>query len=218
MFDMLLLVQVLALVAGVEVEAIVQEDGASLTKDREPIRATRVSRKGGPDLLRSFPESKLPRSVDGKPARPNVLMFGDGGVNVRVIDEQYDRFQNWLREIPTEASLVIVEVGAGKAVPTIRRTSEDVLRKYKNAFLVRINLDDSDVPEFFSSRSVSIGGMGALEALTQIDQTLKKWSKWSPETQKSNAWWPHGVIDVKVSRPVPFELRGLYRGGDVKPK
>lgn len=174
MFDMLLLVQVLALVAGVEVEAIVQEDGASLTKDREPIRATRVSRKGGPDLLRSFPESKLPRSVDGKPARPNVLMFGDGGVNVRVIDEQYDRFQNWLREIPTEASLVIVEVGAGKAVPTIRRTSEDVLRKYKNAFLVRINLDDSDVPEFFSSRSVSIGGMGALEALTQIDQTLKK--------------------------------------------
>eukprot|EP00434_Breviolum_minutum_P006536 symbB.v1.2.005769.t1/scaffold289.1/size287290/14 len=166
--------KVLALVAGVEVEAIVQEDGASLTKDREPIRATRVSRKGGPDLLRSFPESKLPRSVDGKPARPNVLMFGDGGVNVRVIDEQYDRFQNWLREIPTEASLVIVEVGAGKAVPTIRRTSEDVLRKYKNAFLVRINLDDSDVPEFFSSRSVSIGGMGALEALTQIDQTLKK--------------------------------------------
>ena len=59
-------------------------------------------------------------------------------------------------------------------MPTIRRTSEDVLRKYKNAFLVRINLDDSDVPEFFSSRSVSIGGMGALEALTQIDQTLKK--------------------------------------------
>ncbi len=193
------LVQVLALVAGVEVEAIVQEDGASLTKDREPIRATRVSRKGGPDLLRSFPESKLPRSVDGKPARPNVLMFGDGGVNVRVIDEQYHRFQNWLKEIPTAARLVIVEVGAGKAVPTIRCTSEEVLRKYKNAFLVRINLDDSDVPHELSTRSVSIGGMGALEALTQIDQTLKKWSKWSAETQKSNAWWPDGVIRVKVS-------------------
>lgn len=176
MFGKLLLVtQVLALVAGKEVEVIVQEDGASLkTKDGEPITAKRVCRKGGPDLLRSLEKSVLPRSREGKPARPNVLMFGDWGVNCRIIDEQDGRFNEWLKTLPESANLAIVEVGAGKAVPTIRRTSEHVLRKFENAFLIRINWDDSDVPRDLAARSISIGGVGALDTLTQIDEALMK--------------------------------------------
>ena len=115
-----------ALVAGKDVEAIVQEDGASLrTRDGEPLRARRVVRPGdGVDLLRSLEGSPLPRSSEGKAARPNVLMFGDWGVNCRIIQEQQGRFNQWLKDVPDAAKLAIVEVGAGKAVPTIRFTSE----------------------------------------------------------------------------------------------
>jgi len=168
-------VQVCALVAGKEVQAIVQEDGASLTtKDGEPISAKRVAKAGGVDLLRSLEGSPLPRSADGKPARPNVLMFGDWGVNCRIIQEQQGRFNQWLKDLPEAAKLAIVEVGAGKAVPTIRFTSERVLSQFKNASLIRINWDDSDVPHHLGARSISIGGVGALETLTQIDEALRK--------------------------------------------
>lgn len=53
--------QVLALVAGAEVPAVVQEDGCSLAVDGEPVSAKAVRRKDGPDLLRSLPGSRLPR-------------------------------------------------------------------------------------------------------------------------------------------------------------
>lgn len=168
-------VQVCALVAGKEVQTIVQEDGASLTtKDGEPISAKRVAKAGGVDLLRSLEGSPLPWSADGKPARPNVLMFGDWGVNCRIIQEQQGRFNQWLKDLPEAAKLAIVEVGAGKAVPTIRFTSERVLSQFKNASLIRINWDDSDVPHHLGARSISIGGVGALETLTQIDEALRK--------------------------------------------
>ena len=162
--------------AGKDVDAIVQEDGASLvTKEGEPVRAKRVTRKDDKiDLLRCLEGSPLPRSKEGKPARPNVLMFGDWGVNCRIIKEQQDRFNGWLKDLPESTNLAIVEVGAGKAVPTIRYTSERILSQFKNAFLIRINWDDSDVPHHLGARSVSIGGVGALETLTQIDEVLGK--------------------------------------------
>ena len=165
-----------ALVAGKDVEAIVQEDGASLrTRDGEPLRARRVARPGGGvDLLRSLEGSPLPRSSEGKAARPNVLMFGDWGVNCRIIQEQQGRFNQWLKDVPDAAKLAIVEVGAGKAVPTIRFTSERILGQFKNASLIRINWDDSDVPQHLAPRSISIGGVGALETLTEIDEALRK--------------------------------------------
>lgn len=168
--------EVSALVAGKDVEAIVQEDGASLrTRDGEPLRARRVARPGGGvDLLRSLEGSPLPRSSEGKAARPNVLMFGDWGVNCRIIQEQQGRFNQWLKDVPDAAKLAIVEVGAGKAVPTIRFTSERILGQFKNASLIRINWDDSDVPQHLAPRSISIGGVGALETLTEIDEALRK--------------------------------------------
>eukprot|EP00913_Durusdinium_trenchii_P019012 g17868.t1 len=101
--------EVLALVAGAEVPAVVQEDGCSLAVDGEPVSAKAVRRKDGPDLLRSLPGSRLPRSREGKPARPNVLMFSDFGVNMRIISEQEQRFNAWLKELPESANLVIVE-------------------------------------------------------------------------------------------------------------
>ncbi|CAJ1383520.1 unnamed protein product [Effrenium voratum] len=159
---------------GLEVVAKVQEDGASLADaSGRVVRAKALKRSGGVDLLRALEGSPLPRSHGGKPARPNVLMFGDYGVNCRIIREQRGRFEAWQRQLPPEAKLVIVEVGAGKAVPTIRSTSETTLRKFPQASLVRINWDDSDVNGYIASRAVSVGGVGALDALTEIDRLMK---------------------------------------------
>ena len=38
-------------------------------------------------------------------------MFGDWGVNVRVIQEQEERFEAWLGGLPKGCKLAIVEVG-----------------------------------------------------------------------------------------------------------
>ncbi|CAE7717629.1 cobB [Symbiodinium sp. CCMP2456] len=155
-----------------EVEAVVQDDGCSLAVDGRPIAARAVRRRDGPDLLRALPTSPLPVSSDKQPARPNVLMFGDWGVNDDIISAQNQAFRAWMGEMPTDAKLVVVEVGAGKAVPTIRMHSERVLSQCENATLIRINWDDSDVPAALKARSVSIGGVGALDALSQLDKML----------------------------------------------
>ena len=159
-----------------EAEAVVQEDGCSLEVDGRPIAAKAVFRKGGPDLLRALPKSLLPLSADNKPARPNVLMFGDWGVNCDLISEQGQAFNAWMKEVPMDANLVVVEVGAGKAVPTIRNHSERVLALRDKATLIRINWDDSDVPRGLRERSISIGGIGALDVLTQLDKLLGRTS------------------------------------------
>jgi hypothetical protein len=59
---------------------------------------------------------------------------------------QSERFGRWLEGLSRSgASLVIVELGAGKAVATVRMTSEGTLRGGK-ATLIRINPRDYDVP------------------------------------------------------------------------
>lgn len=82
----------------------------------------------------------------GGVARPNILMFGDGRWQPERSDAQERRFQRWLQECVEHGySIVIIEVGAGKAVPTVRYTSEAVARELKGR-LVRINPRDDEVP------------------------------------------------------------------------
>lgn len=63
-----------------------------------------------------------------------------------------DRYYEWLSDKTNESAddddfrLVVVEVGAGKAVPTVRMESEDVAKRFGDkATLVRINPADSDI-------------------------------------------------------------------------
>ena len=64
--------------------------------------------------------------------RPNILMFGDYCFIDDRTHGQYEAFDAWLEVVHgsqrdyKDASLVIVEMGAGSAVPTVRRTSESV--------------------------------------------------------------------------------------------
>jgi len=102
----------------------------------------------------------------GALARPNVLMFGDGGWHPERTDTQEVNFRRWLAGI-RGLRLVIVECGAGRAVPTVRRTCEAIAKDF-GATLIRINPREPDGP----SRTISIAA-GALTTLTEIDRAMQ---------------------------------------------
>jgi NAD-dependent SIR2 family protein deacetylase len=104
----------------------------------------------------------------GATARPNVLMFGDLDCDGSRSGEQHDRLVAWMRDVTDAgARLAIVECGAGKAVPTIRRYSEQTARE-PGRTLIRINPRESDVPRGHVSLP-----LGALEGLRAIDEALR---------------------------------------------
>jgi NAD-dependent SIR2 family protein deacetylase len=98
-------------------------------------------------------------------ARPNILMFGDAGWDASQSDAQHRRLNGWLGEAG-RARTVIVELGAGLAVPTIRMMSEDFAER-PAATLIRINPREPEVPAGHLAIS-----MPALAALRAIDERL----------------------------------------------
>jgi len=94
-------------------------------------------------------------------ARPNVLMFGDGGWDPTESDAQQRRFHAFLDDV-SSASIAVVECGAGTAVPTIRRLGEQLASRY-GATLVRIN------PREPHGATIAVP-MGAASALAAIDR------------------------------------------------
>jgi NAD-dependent SIR2 family protein deacetylase len=109
----------------------------------------------------SPPYPSCPRC--GGLARPNILMFGDDGWDPTRTEQQQRRFSSWLAEVRrARAPAVVIECGAGTAIPTVRMTSEEVARQL-GATLVRINLREAEGP----AGTVSIAG-GAGEALAAI--------------------------------------------------
>jgi NAD-dependent SIR2 family protein deacetylase len=83
----------------------------------------------------------------GSLARPNILMFGDWGWISHRSGNQQTRLNRWLNQLTeTVSKLVVLEIGAGEAVPTVRHLSESVARKL-NGRLIRINPRDFQVPE-----------------------------------------------------------------------
>ena len=97
----------------------------------------------------------------GKLARPNVLMFGDWGWNSERTNGQRNRFLKWQRKTE-RCELIIIEVGAGKNVPTVRHTCEE-FASGEGCSLIRINPRDVNVPR--GSIALSLGGLDALERL-----------------------------------------------------
>ena len=71
--------------------------GASTTKSGNGAnKLSAVRRVGGADLTRISPECPLPCGHDAHPqARPNVYMFGDGGMNWARVREQKENFDAW---------------------------------------------------------------------------------------------------------------------------
>jgi NAD-dependent SIR2 family protein deacetylase len=108
------------------------------------------------------PLPKCPKC--GKPARPNILMFGDWQWNSRRTDAQSAGLRQWLNRVSEKGwSFAVIETGAGRAVSTVRHTSENIAARCGGT-LVRINPRDFDVP---GERHVSIP-LGALEGISRI--------------------------------------------------
>ena len=155
---------------------IVSYDSQGVGGPLEEVRGVR--RRGGVDLCRVSAGTPLPIDSDGHAARPNVLMFGDGGFRHDRIAEQEERYHRWLHSFQADkrAKLVVVEVGAGTAVPTIRFACEGLVRRHAGpATLVRLNLDQSLVPASKGDKTyIGIGGMGALESISKLESLVRQ--------------------------------------------
>jgi NAD-dependent SIR2 family protein deacetylase len=99
----------------------------------------------------------------GAIARPNILMFGDWNWLGDRSSAQSDEYHNWLNELQTaNAKLAIIELGAGRAVPTVRMESQKNFRRNNTEF-IRINPRDYEVPE--GGISIPLGSKEGLERI-----------------------------------------------------
>ena len=118
------------------------------------------------DLEKFTAIEPLPRCVRcGGIARPNVHMFGDWSWISGRTDGQSSRMSAWLADIRRKSSrFVVIEIGAGMAVPTVRHFSEQTAAQLKGT-LIRINPRDYDVPAGFIS--IPLGGTDGIERITE---------------------------------------------------
>lgn len=108
----------------------------------------------------------LPACIEcGALARPNVLLFNDWGWISDQTDLQMERLNKWYRKVKNP---VVIELGAGLAVPTVRRVCEST-----PAPLIRINLTDPQMDRGkHNAVSLKMRGQEALEQIRAIWQAL----------------------------------------------
>jgi NAD-dependent SIR2 family protein deacetylase len=100
-------------------------------------------------------------------ARPNILMFGDGDWDESRTLAQDRRLRRWLSGLgEAGARLVVIECGAGTAIPSVRHACEQAAQLLGGT-LVRINPRESQGP----AGTVSIAG-GARETAEKIERML----------------------------------------------
>jgi NAD-dependent SIR2 family protein deacetylase len=97
-------------------------------------------------------------------ARPNILMFDDWDWAATRRDEQLMRRQRWLAGVRRP---VVIEIGAGTGIPTVRAFAERIVLQHGGA-LIRINPRE---PHVGALRGVGIAG-DALATLAAIDALL----------------------------------------------
>jgi len=101
----------------------------------------------------------------GAVARPNVLMFGDFSWIGDRSDKQEDRFREFLQQHQDD-NIVVIEIGAGTSVPTIRNLTLRLARSY-NARVIRINPREYEI----SPPHISLP-CGGLDGLEKIDEEV----------------------------------------------
>lgn len=100
----------------------------------------------------------------GGPARPNIMVFNDWDWLGYRQDAQDRRMAHWLLGLQRP---VVVEIGAGTAIPSVRHFSHHIIHKFGGR-LVRIN-----PREFSAPSSLDVGlASGSLNALVEIDRVI----------------------------------------------
>jgi NAD-dependent SIR2 family protein deacetylase len=94
----------------------------------------------------------------GAIARPNILMFGDWNWVQTRSNLQSVGLHHWRQNVE---HLVVIEIGAGKDIPTVRNFSER-----SGGLLIRINPRDGQVPD--KGISIRSGSLAALQAIEQL--------------------------------------------------
>jgi NAD-dependent SIR2 family protein deacetylase len=110
--------------------------------------------------------SPLPRCPKcGSVARPNILMFDDWHWSDIRVKRRRMRYEAWLLSVER---LVVIEVGAGRAIPTVRNVSER-----NGPRVIRINPD-----EYAIDPKKGIGLQGpALTVLDALDVMISKFGE-----------------------------------------
>jgi len=102
-------------------------------------------------------------------ARPNILMFADGGWIPHRTFGQEEQLEAWLDDLySNNTTIAVIEIGAGRSVPTVRRKSEQIASRTQTR-LIRINPRDYQVPP----GHVSVP-LGASEGIDRIYQKIKE--------------------------------------------
>lgn len=100
----------------------------------------------------------------GVVSRPNILMFGDWGWIGDRTEQQQQRWNTFLEEQYGKRT-VVIELGAGTAVPSIRSLSERLGRRPETT-VVRINLREPEIiPPHLSLRAGAADALKHLECL-----------------------------------------------------
>jgi len=99
----------------------------------------------------------------GEIARPNIVMFEDLQWLDRRFREREARLKTWLASI---RHLVVIEIGAGGTIPTVRHYGER-----QSGFLIRINPREADLPAGCQGVGLALPG---LVALSQIQGNLRR--------------------------------------------
>lgn len=108
--------------------------------------------------------SELPKCMFcGKLARPNIYLFSDWSWNQTRQFSQETRLKQWLAKCNRP---IVIEVGAGSTIPTVRNFSRQMLYKNPNARLIRINPIEYTIP---TDEDVGLP-MGAVAALTAMSK------------------------------------------------
>ena len=116
--------------------------------------------------MKKFEANNTPKcSICNALARPNILMFGDWDWVDKRSHEQEERFHQWKKSVKSK-KLVIIEVGAGTAIPSVRLLSEHMSATNENATLIRINPREYGVYRE-DDFSLAMGGLEGIQTILQ---------------------------------------------------